>query len=284
MASGIRSVVHFISKSPVTLILKLLPKVKKTLEGLVDHVRLHRKKQRAGVVTSLLALGDQDNLSEALIQREIAKSIVSKIVHFASITRHPNILVNVDPGNRGESFEDIQFTIDLLTELFGNEYVRVHEGELDLEHIDNADVVYVINPGYPLSSLKTADTLQTLKAYGNVGIVLSGDDMSRTAQRSDLSDLTGVHYENNGVRACGVSINNNRTDNRYNVRLKKRHFRHLSKAERILKYGNDIDHVSIAQKGVRVFAHAKVKNGDCKLKIPVIFGYKIKENSSIYGL
>jgi|GEM_PF-3640017 len=244
-----------------------------SLGGLVDSIKLHKRKRRAGVVTSLLSLGDQDNIAEPLIRKEIATAAIRKYVNFASIKKRPKVLFLKDTRHGGESLEDFNYTESILRELYGSENVSVFSEDLRMQNAEGFDVIYVINPGYPLGSSITSETLSSLKEKGTVGIVLHGDDMAR-GRNFNLSALTGLKYKNNGTSACGIRLNNN-VGNQYTVKLRKRFFKKLSVESRTLSYGNDIDHTEIIKKKMRILAMAKTPKG-CDVKVPAVVGYKLK--------
>jgi hypothetical protein len=243
-----------------------------SLGGLVDQIKLHKKIKRAGVVTSLISLGDQDNITSPLIRREVASAIIRKSVNFASIKKDPKILFVKDTRHNNESLDDFVLTESVLRELFGDANVSVWSEDLRAQNAVGFDVIYVVNPGHPLGSSITADTLKNLRDTGKVGIVLHGDDMSR-GRNFALNDLTGLKYKSNGTSACGINIDNNR-GNKYSVKLRKRFFKKLSVEARIMDYANDIDHTEVVNPKVRILAMAKAPNG-CDLKIPAIVGYKL---------
>jgi len=244
-----------------------------SLGGLVDKVRLHKKKRRAGVVTSLLSLGDKDNIPSPLIRREIASAIIRKSVNFASLKKKPKVLFVKDSRHGNESLDDFVLTESVLRELYGDENVGVWSEDLRMQNAEGYDVIYIINPGHPMGSSVTADSLEQIKASGEVGIVIHGDDMSR-GRNFNLSNLTGLKYKSNGTNACGIRIDNNR-GNKYSVKLRKRFFKKLSLESRVMDYANDIDHTEVVNKKVRILAMAKAPAG-CDLKVPAIVGYKLK--------
>ncbi len=246
-----------------------------SLGGLIDHVRLHKKVKRAGVVTSLLALGDMDNIDSPLISEEVSKSIVNKLVNYASLEKKPSILIVKDANHNGESVEDYELIKKILVDKHGADKVKELSGSLSLDKAKEADVIFVINPGHPLGSKETADVIREVIKTGEIGVVLSGDDMARGSGFS-LNDITGVKYTDNGVRACGVYVDNNKGAS-YQVKLKKRSFRRLSANERVLSYGNDIDHVEIDNKKVKVLAHATTEACGKDIKYPTILGYKLEK-------
>lgn len=248
-----------------------------SLGALIDKIKLHRKRRRAGVVTSLLALGDQDNISSPLIREEISQSIIMKLVNFASKKRRPRILMVKDKHHHNESIADFDLIERILKQKMGEDHVEVMSGDLEMNQVDGFDLLYIVNPGYPFGSRVTAETLREVKESGKVGIILSGDDMAR-GRGFNIEDITGLEYKNNGTSACGIRLNNNRGKN-YSVKLKRRFFPRLSKESRMLQYGNDIDHTVRASKKVRVLAFAKAPDG-CDVKIPTIVGYKLKRSRS----
>lgn len=249
-----------------------------SLGGLIDKISLHKKLRRAGVVTSLLSLGDKDNIPSPLIRREVATAIIRKSVNFASMKKNPKVLMVKDANHNGESPDDFILTESVLKEIFGEDKVTVKSGVVRAGEADGFDVVYLINPGYPMGSAITADTMRALKAKGNIGLVIHGDDMAR-GRNFNVSDLTGLKYKSNGTSACEIRIDNNR-GNKYGVKLRKRFFRKLSEESRTMDYANDIDHTEILNKKIRILAMAKAPNG-CSLKVPAIVGYKLKRQKVI---
>jgi len=270
----VRKLLHIKKSGPYKLTFSAEGK-SNSLGGLIDKVRLHRRHRRAGVVTSLLALGDMDNINNPMISEEASKSIVYKLVNFASIHRKPNILIVRDSNHNNESSEDFSLIEKLLIDKYGQEKVRVLREDLRPELVGESNVIMVINPGHPLGSPVTAETLRGIINEGHIGVILSGDDMAR-GKGFNIDDITGVKYLNNGTQACGVKIDNNLGDV-YKVRLKKKFFKGLTQQSRTFNYGNDIDHVErIKGLGVKILAKAQADSCGLSIKLPVIFGYKLK--------
>ncbi|OQW53500.1 MAG: hypothetical protein A4S09_07855 [Proteobacteria bacterium SG_bin7] len=230
---------------------------------------------KPGVVTILLAMGDSDNMPNPTVDQVSAQVVAEAMVQFSSPVINPKVLVVLDNNNHGESPMDFKNLYQNLLRRYNPSYMNEPVGGLSASDIANYDVVWLVNPGYPMGSKQSHDTLLAFKG----GVILSGDDMTR-GSGFDNSDLTGLIHVNNGTSVtCGnntYSIDNNKSSNYYNVALDDVTFASVGPNHLAFKYGNDIDlatPTSIASGSVEVLAWAKPSPAGCVDKRPVVVRY-----------
>jgi hypothetical protein len=226
---------------------------------------------KPGVVTILLAMGDSDNMPNPTVDQVSAQVLAEAMVQFSSPVINPKVLVVLDNNNHGESPMDFKNLYQNLLRRYNPAYMNEPIGGLMAADIAGYDVVWIVNPGHPLGSKQTHDTL---KAFSG-GVILSGDDMAR-GNGFDNSDLTGLKFVDNGteVTCAGTTYNvdNNLTTNHYEVSLDSTIFADLGSTHLSFTYGNDIDN-STPISTVEVLAYAKLNRSDCTQKRPVVVRY-----------
>ncbi len=226
---------------------------------------------KPGVVTILLAMGDSDNMPNPTVDQVSAQVVAEAMVQFSSPAVNPKVLVVLDRNNQNESPLDFKNLYQNLLRRYNPSYMNEPMGGLTPSDVAGYDVVWLVNPGYPLGEKTTHDTL---KAFAG-GVILSGDDMTR-GNGFDNSDLTGAKHVNNGTAVnCGgnvYDVDNNLFSNYYDVQLDPDIFADLGSSHLSFKYGNDID-LSVPDPSIEVLAYAKLSPNDCTEKRPVIFRY-----------
>lgn len=226
---------------------------------------------KPGVVTILLAMGDSDNMANPTVDQVSAQVVAEAMVQFSSPVVNPKVLVVLDNNNHGESPLDFKNLYQNLLRRYNANYMNEPIGGLSPSDISTYDVVWVVNPGYPLGSKKTHDTL---KAFPG-GVILSGDDMG-AGNGFDNSDLTGIKLVNNGTQVnCGgttYNVDNNLSSNHYEVTLDPGIFASLGASHLSFNYGNDID-LTTPTSTVEVLAYAKLNQSSCTDKRPVVVRY-----------
>lgn len=188
----------------------------------------------------------------------------------------PRVLVVRDQNHRGEDLEDVDRLVDdLAAELGPANVARLDEESLptpgDLQPADVAgyDVVWFANPGAPIDSLTTFNTLLGFRAGGG-GVVLQGDDIAHLQSPEALADtLTFVHYENGGARACGRDVDGWQAG-AYDVSFEPGAHPVLAGLTGGFAYANDIDLVAPAGLGEAVVMTARLVDGDCSVATPAI--------------
>lgn len=220
-----------------------------------------------GVVTILLAMGDMDNLLAPMVDQYAAQRIAEDMVRYASPKENPKLLLVLDRNNRGESPADIKALSERF--LFRYKPTLIDEpldGLKDLDVVD-FDLVWLVNPGYPMGSKTSFETL--MKFSG--GVVISGDDMTRSQNGDfDMSLLTGLKYIDNGTTVnCdgkSIPIDNNKYANYYSVHLDSKFFPDLQSEHLNFNYGNDIDNSALieTEKKIEILATATASPPECK--------------------
>lgn len=230
---------------------------------------------KPGVVTILLAMGDSDNMANPTVDQVSAQVVAEAMVQFSSPVVNPKVLVVLDNNNHGESPMDFKNLYQNLLRRYNPSYMNEPVGGLSASDVANYDVVWLVNPGHPMGSKQSHDTLLAFKG----GVILSGDDMTR-GNGFDNSDLTGLKHVNNGTSVtCGSNtygVDNNLSTNYYNVSLDDVTFASLGASHLSFKYGNDIDlstPTAVASGSVEVLALAKLNRSDCNDKRPVVVRY-----------
>ncbi len=226
--------------------------------------------ETAGVVTILLTLGDQLN-DELVIQGGSSQLIAETMVRYASPKINPRILVVRDRKHNDESAYDTNFIADVLLKRFEAKAIDEPVGGVLPSHVQDYDLVWFNNPGHPMSSLQSK---QTLLGFSG-GVILSGDDMSRGVDFR-MSDLTGLEYIDNGTHVIcdGKSYpHDNNKANQYEVSIVSSKFPGTGNNLLNFRYGNDIDN-SIASPNVEVIAYAKGGHKSCNELRPVVVRYE----------
>ncbi len=225
-----------------------------------------------GVVTILIAMGDKDNLPNPTVDQLSARTVSENMIQYSSPVVNPKVLVVRDRNDNGESPDDYANLWQNLLVRYKPDQITEPISGLSTSDIAGYDVVWLVNPGYPMGSRKTHDTLLAFKG----GVILSGDDMSR-GEGFDNTDLTGLTFIDNGTTVtCGnksYGIDNNNTQNFYQVTLDGTKFKDLNAAHLTFKYGNDIDSTKVANPKVEILAYAKASPVDCTELRPVVVRY-----------
>lgn len=226
---------------------------------------------KPGVVTILLAFGDSDNLPNPTVDQVSAQLVAEKMVQYASPVEKPKILVVLDNNHNGESPLDFQNLWQNLLYRYTPNHINEPSGGLTANDVAGYDVIWLVNPGHPMGSQTTYNTLKNFAG----GVVLSGDDMAAGAG-FNTSDLTGLTLVDNGVKVtCGnqtYDINNNQFPNSYIVSLDPTYFPDLGGTHLSFTYGNDIDNTTV-KSGVEVLVWAKPNPMDCTQKRAVVVRY-----------
>lgn len=225
---------------------------------------------KAGVVTILLALGDQVG-AQLVVKGASSQLIAETMVRYASPVLNPRILVVKDFNNQGESAYDTAYIADVLLGRYNTTYIEEREGGLSGADVAAYDLVWFNNPGHPMGSIQSRDTLIAFKG----GVILSGDDLSRGSS-FDLSALTGLNYVNNGTEVVcnGNSYSHdNNGGYQFSVSIDGAKIPGVESSVLDFSYGNDID-LSIAAPSVEVIASAVGGGPDCVESRPVIVRYE----------
>lgn len=225
---------------------------------------------KAGVVTILLALGDQVG-SQLVVKGASSQLIAETMVRYASPVVNPKILVVKDLNNQGESAYDTSYIAEVLLGRYNTTYIEEPQGGLSEADVAGYDLVWFNNPGHPMGSIQSRDTLIAFKG----GVILSGDDLSR-GSNFDLSALTGLTYVNNGTEVVcnGHSYpHDNNGGYQYSVAIDGAKIPGVESSVLDFSYGNDID-LSIAAASVEVIASAVGGGPDCTESRPVIVRYE----------
>ena len=216
--------------------------------------------KKAGVVTILLALGDQiDN--QLVIQGLSSQLIAQTAVRYASPKANPKILVVKDSNTQGESAYDTTFIANELLERYEADVLTISSSGLRPQQVEGYDLVWFNNPGHPMGSVRSRDTLLSFKG----GVVLSGDDLSRGTNFS-LEALTGLRYVDNGVKVICSGREYQHDNNggfQYGVSIVPNKFPGVPVDSLKFVYGNDIDNVRVSSPNTEVIAYAVGGHSSC---------------------
>jgi hypothetical protein len=192
-------------------------------------------------------------LTLSQINPSAAQLIAVNIVKQVSPVANPKILLAKDSNIHGEDPQDVTYVRDLLLlSGFDVEYFEIPAGGLQSNKLVGKDVVWVINPGYPLQDNLTRNTL----INAAIPVVLQGDDMAQGNQA-----LTGVNIVDNGT-SINCQGNNYYFDNlaglNYQVNMASNFLPGIAANLTSSAYGNDIDHVAnpSSSSNVKVLAWA----------------------------
>ena len=131
----------------------------------------------------------------------------------------PRMLFDRDDCHHGEYDSDTAGSHQHLVDaVYAADFLDEPADGLKYAALIDYDVVWFLNPGYPIDDEATVVALRHLSADGG-GVVLQGDDMSWCyGSAFSVSDLTRLAPIDNGVTYCGKAIGNGRGD-RYRVTL-----------------------------------------------------------------
>lgn len=229
---------------------------------------------KPAVTTILLTLGDQAN-SELVINGASSQLIAETVVRYTSPILNPKVLVVFDSLDFGEDPEDRAYLTNVLLSRYHPVVMQTASGGLTAADVAGYDVVWYNNPGHPMSSLRT---LQTLLAFKG-GVILQGDDLAHGEDGSNkfsLSALTGLNYIDNGVSVVCGSKSYAHDDNsayQYRVSIDPNKILGVSASTLNFKYGNDIDNTSVVGPEIEIIASAIGGGDNCTEKRPTIVRY-----------
>lgn len=222
------------------------------------------------VTTILLALGDKVD-QQFVIKTASSQLIAESVVRYSSPKSNPKILLVKDYGAQNEDPEDTTYIRDLLVR-YNVSYIEIGDYGLTTSQAYGYDVIWFNNPGNPMHSERTRNTLMQFTG----AVILQGDDLSHGTNDFSLEALTGLHYVDNGEYVLcedGISYkhDNNVSDGyQYWVSLDKNKISSANGSQINFRYGNDIDETSIANSKVEVLAWAKGGPDSCKKLRPAI--------------
>ncbi len=234
---------------------------------------------KPSVTTVLMALGDQSG-GQLVLDTVSAQFIAESVVRITSPVVRPRILFvrDIDDGN--EDPEDAVITLGLLKRYNVTKIEEPAVG-LSLEQLQGFDLIWFNNPGYPMSSRKTLESLLQFKG----SVVLQGDDMtwgSENGQTFSLAELTGVESIDNGTQVLctdghsydhggGSGPNEPLPPYLFRVSVDRQIIANANGTAIQLRYADDIDNSRAVDQRVEVLATAKGGPAVCNEPRPVIF-------------
>jgi hypothetical protein len=222
------------------------------------------------VTTILMALGEQYN-SQLEVSGASSQFISETVVRYSSPKSNPKILMVQDSNTSGENPEDTVYAKDVLLSRYNVTAITIPDSGLTSADVEGYDLIWFNNPGYPMGSATTRDTLLAFAG----GVVIQGDDLSH-GQDFDLETLTGLHYVDNGtdVICNGTSYHHDDSmGEQYRVSLIPEKFTGVSSSVIDFRYGNDIDNTTVARPDLEVLATALGGPADCVEQRPAIVRY-----------
>ena len=227
-------------------------------------------------VTILLTLTNP-RITESRPDKNIAAQIIQNAVDFVSPVGNPSILVVRDDNHQNEFADDPMVIFGLMLNLgYRAEFAEEPLAGLSFEQVSRFDVIWFSNPGQPVNHLSSMQALQRFMSERGGGVVLQGDDMSRSLLvGAAMEQLTGLQNVDNGESFCGVLTNNNLGAN-YRVTMSDgAHPMTRNLQGETFLYGDDIDTSCALNRGEKVLAWADLGSrhlGHCGRK-PVIVAY-----------
>lgn len=231
--------------------------------------------QQGRIATLLLTL------SNPQISSTVAATLATNAVAWVSNSSAPRVLVVKDDNHHGEFEEDAKYVYDLLSGAEVNvAFLEEPKKGIKQRDVEEFDVVWLSNPGYPPDDKRTLRTLLSFAGAGG-GVVLQGDDFTWFwgDKGYSMTPLTGLIHRSNGTRFCGKRIDNNATSHRYRVAVGEGIHPLVQNLQgEVFLYGDDIDTSHAAAQGEVILANADgVKGTDlaeaslyCSDKVPVI--------------
>lgn len=226
--------------------------------------------EKPAVTTILMALGDEAE-QQLVVNGASAQLIAETVIRYSSPKNNPKIIVVRDRQFNGEDPEDTAYISDVLLKRYHAKFMEEPEGGLSLQDLDGYDVVWFNNPGHPMSSQMTYNTLLQFEG----AVVLQGDDLTRGAG-FDISGLTGLTHMNNGTDVvCDGKVyhHDDNKSNQFRVTLNAEKFPLVDNTPIQFRYGNDIDESSVSLSKVEVLATAQGGHETCTEKRPTVVRY-----------
>lgn len=227
--------------------------------------------KKTAVTTILLALGDAQD-SQLVINGASSQLIAETVIRYTSPVPQPKILVVQDHNIANEDPEDTTYVSEVLLRRYNPQFMVESDSGLKAEDVQGFDVVWFNNPGHPMTSKTTYETLLNFEG----GVVLQGDDLGRGADFS-MQGLTHVKYIDNGTDPkCEDGKTYHHDDNegnQYRVSLDSEKMPTPNAGSLEFRYGNDIDLVDIASQDVEILATALPGPSVCKTNRPAIVRY-----------
>ncbi len=233
-----------------------------TLEPLTDKV---------AVTTILLALGDETN-NQLVINGGSSQLIAETVVRYTTPVKSPKILVVRDHKTQGETDEDTVYVSQKLLARYAPDFLAEPTDGIGPNDIAGYDLVWFNNPGYPMSTKRSYETLLNF----NGGVVLQGDDLSQGAGFS-IEKLTRLKFiDNGGSVVCddGVTYaHDNNAGNQFRVSMDASKMPSNLVSNLQFKYGNDIDNTAVSSGAVEILASAYGGPATCHQARPTIVRY-----------
>lgn len=227
--------------------------------------------KKVAVTTLLLALGDETN-HQLVINGGSSQLIAETVVRYTTPVQNPKILVIRDHKTEGESPEDTVYVSEVLLARYKPTFLIEPDAGITLKDIEDYDLVWFNNPGYPMSTKRSYEALMSFKG----GIVLQGDDMSQGVGFS-MEPLTHLRNIDNGAWVTcedGKTYpHDNNSGNQYRVNLDASKMPSSSTSQFQFRYGNDIDLTSTTSSEVEVLAVAYGGPSSCVKARPTIVRY-----------
>ena len=219
-------------------------------------------------------------MSDPGIPEETAATLSEQAVRWVSQSLSPKVLVVRDDNHHDELKDDPLYVQALLNHAgLQADFVVEPKHGVTMDVLDGYDVVWFSNPGYSMDDKASVEVLREFSANGG-GLVMQGDDMAWAFGKSfDMSDLLHLDFIDNGTRACGVKVSDNKSG-RYLVEFSEEgHPVSEGLDGTSFEYGDDIDETVQLHDGEEVVAWATSvleKDGteSCKIKRPVVVAYQ----------
>ncbi|MCP4448035.1 MAG: hypothetical protein GY811_22275 [Myxococcales bacterium] len=221
------------------------------------------------------------------IPESIAATLARQAVNWTSPRSPSRVIVIRDDAHSGESSMDTQFVVELLRgQGYEVDYMEEPPGGIETSDIEDYEVVWFSNPGWPLDDRLTFNTLVAFSQSGG-GVVLQGDDMTWTSQSNlSLSPLTYLENIDNGARFCGVGIDNN-NGGKYRVTFTDTDHPVIDGLHgESFTYGDDVDRSVPLGQGEEVLAWATLDgdDGSCMDRSPVVITFGPERAAQLQGL
>lgn len=212
---------------------------------------------------------------------DVAQTLVQTAVDYVSQVEDPRVLVVLDDFHHGEFPEDAAYIASKVHAL--GYHVKVIDepaNGITESHVEGYDVVWFLNPGWPIDDRASLETLAAFRERGG-GFVLSGDDITLNyANQADTSAFTFLEYLGNGTTTCGHTTNDNRGES-YRIAFEEDTDHVLAAGLEGLSflYGDDIDHSRPVNDGETVLAWATLDGfPSCDVRIPVVVALDLDDS------
>ncbi len=212
------------------------------------------------MATILMAIGDHISV-DGPNSIDRAEQFIEQATAWASPLSDKDdtdVIYVLDDNNQGEHLNQDRIRVtDVLDANFDLIDEIEESGSIDSSDLEDADLVWFANPGWPVDDAGSRTALRQFAEAGG-GVVVEGND----AGRQNMDYFHRLDFDDNGTTTCGDLTDNN-SGNPYQVEYTEEPHPSVEGFEGFdFEYDNDIDHVNYLGVGT-ILADASYSSGAC---------------------